>query len=422
MSDKNGAMGRRLAMVGIGLGLVVVTLLTFVDRSTFSEEALLLESIPAPTAIPTVAPTAVPTATATPTVVPTPTEIPLRSISLAFTGELLSHGGVIDQARRNGTPETSDYDYTPMFAAVAPLLKQADLALCHQETPISSSNTALSGYPVFNAPREIADGIAAAGWDGCSVSSNHAIDKGFQGVTETLDELDRAGLGHTGTARTEEERANPPIYDIGGISVGHMSWTYGTNGIPVPSSAPFSVNVTGVEAIKVEAAALRARGAEWIVLSIQWGNEYQRSPSSTQSAQARELLASPDIDLIIGAHVHVVQPAEVIDGELVLYGLGNFLSNQSPQSCNSCPPGSQDGMIFTVTVEEALDGSLSVMHAQVTPTFVDRSTYEIIPVAQRLADPDAALADTLRASWERTNEAVYLLDIDPTFLGIDPLS
>ena len=413
-------MRRRLFMLGAGLAVVVLMLLFALDRPTV-DEATLVQTSPLSTSTPAAEPTSFPPATVTPTVVPTPTEIPLRSITLSFTGELLSHGGIIEQARSNGTPDTSDYDYTPMFAAVAPLISVADLALCHQETPISSSNTALSGYPVFNAPREIADGIAAAGWDGCSVSSNHAIDKGFQGVTETLAELDRVGIGHTGTARSEEERANPPIYEIGGIAVGHMSWTYGTNGIPIPSSAPYSVNVTGVEAIKIEAAGLRARGAEWIVLSVQWGNEYQRSPSATQSDQARELLASPDIDLIIGAHVHVVQPAELIDGELVLYGLGNFLSNQSPQSCNSCPPGSQDGMIFTVTVEEALDGSLATTHAQVTPTFVDRSIYEIIPIAQRLADPDAALAESLRASWARTNEAVYLLGIDPTLVGIDPI-
>jgi len=374
-------------------------------------------AVAAPTATP------IPEPTPTPAPTPTPTPEPPRSVTLAFTGDLLSHGGVIEQARQNGT-ESLVYDYRPMFALVAPILQEVDLAICHQETPLSADNTNLSGFPIFNAPGDLATAVAEAGWDGCSVASNHALDKGLTGVTETLDMLDRAGLAHSGTARSEVEATTPTIYDVGGVGIGQLSFTYGTNGIPIPADAPWSVNVTTVDAVLAQAAAARAAGADFVVLNIQWGNEYQQAPSADQTELASTFLASPDIDMIVGAHVHVIQPAEVIDGELVLYGLGNFLSNQSPQSCSSCPAGTQDGMIFEVTVDEVSPGVFAATAAHITPTFVDRSTYEVIPVAQALADPATpdSLIAALEASYERTVQAVRALDVSTELVTIEPLA
>ncbi len=384
------------------VGLVVGAMVVFAVSAAFTggdpespDRAAVEILAPTPTPEPTPAPTPEPTA------VPTPTPVPPARFTMSFTGDLLSHGPVIEQARRNGADVGLEFDYGPMLAQITPLVSIADIAVCHVETPISSDNTALSGYPVFNAPRELADGIATAGFDTCSIASNHALDRGFTGITATLDQLDRVGVAHTGTARSAEEQSNPPIYDLGNAKVGHLSYTYGTNGIPVPSDAPWSINVTSIEGVLVQAAALRDAGADYTVLNIQWGNEYQQAPSAVQIEQATAFLESPDIDLIIGEHVHVAQPVDVINGKVVLYGIGNFLSNQSPQSCNSCPAASQDGMIFTVTVEETSAGAFETTHVNVTPTYVDRGFFEIVPVPQGLADPDVepGLADALRGSW-----------------------
>ncbi|MDH3752365.1 MAG: CapA family protein [Acidimicrobiia bacterium] len=407
-------MGRLGAFVAAMIvGFAVLIALTSGDE--VDEVAELAVAAPTATPIPEPTPTPAPT--------PTPTPEPPRSVTLAFTGDLLSHGGVIEQARQNGT-ESLVYDYRPMFALVAPILQEVDLAICHQETPLSADNTNLSGFPIFNAPGDLATAVAEAGWDGCSVASNHALDKGLTGVTETLDMLDRAGLAHSGTARSEVEATTPTIYDVGGVGIGQLSFTYGTNGIPIPADAPWSVNVTTVDAVLAQAAAARAAGADFVVLNIQWGNEYQQAPSADQTELASTFLASPDIDMIVGAHVHVIQPAEVIDGELVLYGLGNFLSNQSPQSCSSCPAGTQDGMIFEVTVDEVSPGVFAATAAHITPTFVDRSTYEVIPVAQALADPATpdSLIAALEASYERTVQAVRALDVSTELVTIEPLA
>jgi poly-gamma-glutamate synthesis protein (capsule biosynthesis protein) len=314
-----------------------------------------------------------------------------RRFTLAASGDILLHTTTQQDALAHGGG--SRYDFDPVFAEVAPLVSAADLALCHQETPVSADNTALSGYPVFNAPTEIAADLADAGYDGCSTASNHALDRGRAGVTATLDVFDAAGLGHVGTARSQQERDRPPIYDVGGVAVGHLSYAYGFNGIPLPADAPWLANLIDAETILTDAAALRDRGAAFVVVSLQWGAEYQAAPTADQQALAARLLGSPDVDLILGTHVHVVQPIDRIDGKYVAYGMGNFLSNQTER------PPTQDGVLLQFEVTEQPDGSFAVTAVRYTPTWVEHPGSRI------------ALASGSRypESYRRTTEALHLL-------------
>ena len=298
----------------------------------------------------------------------TTTTAPPRRFTLAASGDLLLHMPVVRSAA------TGDgYDFGPLFDEVRPVISAADLAICHQETPISRDSTGLSGYPLFNAPREIAEAAVGAGFDACEATSNHSLDQGFAGVVATLDVFDEVGLAHTGTARTAEEALNPPIYDVAGVAVGHLAYTYSFNGIPVPAEAPWLADLlypqVGPAAVLDDAAGLRARGAEFVVVSMQWGAEYQQAPTDEQRRWARDLLASPDVDLILGDHVHVVQPCEVIDGEYVHYGMGNLLSNQSPAAGLS--PSTQDGVIITFEVVEVAPGTFETASMTFAPTFVE---------------------------------------------------
>ncbi len=143
------------------------------------------------------------------------------------------------------------------------------------------------------------------------------------------------------------------------------------------------------------------------MLSIQWGVEYQIDPTAEQQALARQLLASPDIDLIVGHHTHVVQPIERIGSEYVIYGLGNLLSNQSPESCSTCPAGTQDGVVLVIDVERDDSGTLAVMAIDVIPTWVDRTNGHVI----RVVDPPSPAIETsvAQASAARTMSALDAL-------------
>ncbi|MDA9359576.1 CapA family protein [bacterium] len=349
---------------------------------------------------------------------PTPTPLPVISRTLVFTGDVLSHTPVIAQALRYGAAPEVDtagggvvpliYDYRPMFAELAPRLDRADLAICVLETPVSADNIGLDGYPTFEAPRELPDALAAAGYDGCSTASNHSFDRNVDGIHVTLDQMDRVGLGHAGMARSAAEAATPRIYDVDGVAVAHLSYTYSLNGFRLPEDQPWLVNLNEVDAIVDEATRAREAGADLVVLSIQWGNEYQRKPSAEQLSLAVSLTGSGMVDLIMGNHVHVVQPVAVVNDVPVVYGLGNSLSNQSD---NCCRTGTQDGVLVEATVIGNVDTGYRVSGLAFAPTWVDRSDYTIVDLLAALDDPDLDPSVRLvyERSFERTVEAMHLL-------------
>ncbi len=345
-----------------------------------------------PVSEPTSTPTPTPTPNPTPT--PTPTPTPPKKATLVFTGDILSHGPVIQRADYN-TGSFGTHDYTPMFAQVKPLLEEADLAICHLETPVSSDNLSLSGYPIFNAPQELPENLKEVGYDGCSTASNHSMDKGPSGVRSTITQLEKADLVWAGMARSAEEQQTPALYTTNGILIGHMSYTYGLNGFVLPADEPYLVNVIDEDQILSEAARMKSAGVDFIILSVQWGNEYQVNPSEAQTNLAESLLNSPNIDLIVGSHVHVIQPVGVFNDKYVIYGLGNFLSNQS---ANCCPAASQNGvMIYVDIVGTDLEG-YKVESLTFEPTRVDRSDFTIVPLSRVVEDEQ--ISSNLRSFYQ----------------------
>lgn len=341
---------------------------------------------------------------------PTPTPLPIEQRTLLFSGDVLSHTPVIATALAYGDGDQWPYDYRPMFDGVRDRLAAVDLAICVLETPVSPDNTGLDGYPTFNAPRELADALVDAGYDGCATASNHSMDRGPSGVRTTLEQMDRAGLGHAGMARSESEALTPTIYELDGVRVAHLSFTYGLNGFVLPADEPWLVDVNDVAAIHAQAERARGAGADLVVLSIQWGNEYQRTPSDAQYRLAREITALGSVDLIVGNHAHVVQPIAWVNDVPVIYGLGNSLSNQFD---NEYRTGTQDGVMVEATVAGNPDIGWSIELA-VAPTWVDRTSYTIVDLTTAL--DDSSLGEGQRAilqeSFDRTVEAVALLDAD----------
>lgn len=399
---------------------VVVALTLSQDRIEPSGETPLVVapglSTVAPTAaapVATTEPIPKPTAVPAPTPLALPTAVPVTEFTISFSGDILSHTPVIARAQANGN-EVLAFDYRPMFDAVRSRLTSADIAICVLETPLSPDNSDLDGYPAFNAPGDLADALIDAGFDGCATASNHSFDRGVTGITNTLDELDRVSLNHAGMARTVDEYESERFYRIGDATIAHLSFTYGLNGFVLPQDQPWLVDVTDPEAVLAKAAKARDAGADIVVLMLQWGNEYVTDPTAEQRALAERFTASPDIDLIVGNHAHVVQPIGRVNDKLVVYGLGNFLSNQPAPGY---PARTQDGMIVEVTFAGRPADGWDLDRVAVVPTWVDKATYTILPVKQTLNDASIAadLRSVLETSFARTTDAVSRLDADITF-------
>jgi poly-gamma-glutamate synthesis protein (capsule biosynthesis protein) len=339
------------------------------------------------------------------TAAPPTTLPPPKRISLLFGGDVLTHGPVVRSARAAGGGTA--YDFGPLFAPVAPIVSAADVAVCHLEVPVDDDNSSLSSYPRFTAPREVVAGLAAAGFDGCSTASNHSVDRGGEGIRTTLEVLDAAGLAHAGTGRTPEEAAAPAVHERNGFRVAHLSFTYGTNGLPLPPGAPWAVNLVDPARIVAEAAAARAAGADAVVVSLHWGQEYRAEPTAEQRAVADAIAASGAVELVIGHHAHVPQTIEQVGGTWVVFGLGNFVSNQTA-SC--CSPASEDGVLVRAELVTTGTGRATVERLGYVPIRVDRAGgHRVLPVVAALADPalrggvDPAV---LQAGLERTTSVV----------------
>ena len=192
------------------------------------------------------------------------------------------------------------------------------------------------------------------------------------------------------------------------MTVAHLSYTYAFNGGDAPADERYLSNIIDEGSILRAAAVAKAAGAEFVVVSLHWGAEYAAAPDAGQLDLGPRLLGSPSIDLVIGHGAHVIQPVARVGAEYIVYGLGNFLSNQAPESCTGCPPGTQDGVILELTVTEESAGDFLVTDIAHTPTWVDRTTYEVVPVLLDSGERDASL---LAASADRTAVALSALGV-----------
>ena len=340
-------------------------------------------------------------------------------VTIAAAGDILAHSRLNLTANAYAGGAEGAYDYTPMFADVTSPISEADLALCHLETPLSPDNTNLSvpDRLVFNTPREMADALVGAGFDGCEFASNHTMDMGIDGLAATEEVVREAGMGYAGPTADEERSGRAEVYEVpteeGTARVAHLAYTYtypnsGTPTTTIPGEAPWLVDASwpnlDSDGILEQAGAARDEGADFVVVSMHWGNEYQAQPTEDQTRIAGDLLSSGEVDLILGTHVHVIQPCEQVDGRHVIYGLGNFLSNQSPDTHASLAPATQEGMVATFTLTRDEDGEVS-SRMEYRPTRV-----EIVPGPQpgphviRLVSPE-----TYPQTWERTTATVDLL-------------
>jgi poly-gamma-glutamate synthesis protein (capsule biosynthesis protein) len=278
------------------------------------------------------------------------------------------------------------------------MIRAADLAICHLETPVAPPGGPYRGYPSFAVQPEIVDALAGAGYDLCSTASNHSLDDGTEGVIRTLDALDGAGIAHTGTYRTQAESAEPRIVDVGGIKVGHVAATFSLNGVPLPAGREWSVDVATVGGVQVPdvdgmlAAAARARaaGAEVVVASLHCCVEYRNDPTDAQVAAVRTLLASPDVDLVLGHHAHVVQPFEQIAGEWAAYGLGNHVAEHATRGYPT-----EDSVLARFTFTRGDDGRFAVTSAEAIPLRIELGTdaVRVVPAEPTSFDRIADVLD-----------------------------
>ncbi len=332
---------------------------------------------------------------------------PLRKISIAAVGDIMAHMPQINSAYRK---EKNIYDFRDHFSEVKPIFHASDLVIGNLETTLAGKDRGYSGYPMFNAPDELADALAWAGFDVLSTANNHSLDRGEKGLLRTLEVLVERGITPVGTHSSLEARNSPVIVERNGITIGLLAYTYGTNGIPIPNGKSYLVNLIDHQQMEEDITNLRPL-VDLVVICMHWGNEYQRQPHASQRSLANMLVAW-GADIILGSHPHVIQPAEFINDSFVIYSLGNFISNQRDRYRDS-------GVILTLEItKDPVDNKVSIERVSYIPTWVhkfrkdNRWNYRILPVEEYLTKYNSGQDryiekgeyERLQQVWKETRE------------------
>ena len=142
---------------------------------------------------------------------------------IAFTGDILSYLSQDKLAYNNKN------GYDSYFEGVAHILKDCDYVVGSLETTCSGSKL---GYTrdneSFNTPESILASLKKCGFNLLTTANNHCLDRGIQGLDNTIDAIEQEGLEHTGTFRNRSEKRYI-IKTIAGVQIAFVSYTYGTN-------------------------------------------------------------------------------------------------------------------------------------------------------------------------------------------------
>lgn len=227
--------------------------------------------------------------------------------------------------------ETHLYNYDDVFQYIKPVITSADIAIANFE--VTLAGPPYTGYPQFSSPADLAVAAKNAGIDYLVTANNHAADRGKKGIISTINKLDSIGIPHTGTFLNSSCRdsLSPLIIHKNGTSIALLNYTFSTNGIVVPE--PVIVNMLDKELITKDVNKAKGKKADFIILFLHWGTEYDTIPSKGQTDLAA-YFQSIGVDMIIGSHPHVLQKmiwmknSGTDKNEIVVYSLGNFVSNQ----------------------------------------------------------------------------------------------
>lgn len=340
-----------------------------------------------------------------------------RSAVIRSIGDIVMHNPLLKGAYNS---QDNSYDFSPYFSQIKDSMAAADYTVINVDGPMGGKKHAsYRGYPQFNTPPHLLYALVDCGVDMLTLANNHALDTYYDGLKDTIDNVESVGLDHVGAYRTQEEHDTPKVVVIGGIRVGITNYTVGTNNMAKRSDEEatlYGLRMVSNSNAPDDIQALRDAGAEVVIVYMHWGEEYLREVNNSIRNLAKKLVAA-GADVVIGGHQHVVLPCEyltVTDDSgashtgLVLYGMGNFLSDQRARYRDS-------GIIFEITLQDnPQTGKVEAVSPRYIPTYVQRtkgtSTYDyrVWPVGAVLDDPPSSISQDvltrIRQVWQEQQE------------------
>lgn len=321
------------------------------------------------------------------------------TFSLCAIGDIMCHNTQYQDAYNS---DSDSYDFSYVFDDISLYTKTADLCIGNLETTFAGKDRGYSSYPTFNTPDELASNLKKLGLDVLTTANNHCLDKGIDGLNRTIDILNDADISHLGTYKSQEERDTVLIKYVKGLKIAFINYTYGTNGITVPSDKTYCVNLIDNDLILKDINSAKEQNADIIVACMHWGTEYNTSPSSSQKETA-DFLFKNGVDIVLGGHPHVLQPMEkrtvmLDDGTtkdgFIIYSLGNFMADQNAKN-------TKDSIILDLTITKHVDGTVTIDKAEYIPIYLYKDSsskekkFKILNIEKSILNYDSGISTNI---------------------------
>ena len=321
------------------------------------------------------------------------------TFSLCAIGDIMCHNTQYQDAYNS---DSDSYDFSYVFDDISLYTKTADLCIGNLETTFAGKDKGYSSYPTFNTPDELASKLKKLGLDVLTTANNHCLDKGIDGLNRTIDILNDADISHLGTYKSQEERDTVLIKYVKGLKIAFINYTYGTNGITVPSDKTYCVNLIDNDLILKDINSAKEQNADIIVACMHWGTEYNTSPSSSQKETA-DFLFKNGVDIVLGGHPHVLQPMEkrtvtLDDGTtkdgFIIYSLGNFMADQNAKN-------TKDSIILDLTITKHVDGTVTIDKAEYIPIYLYKDSsskekkFKILNIEKSILNYDSGISTNI---------------------------
>jgi poly-gamma-glutamate synthesis protein (capsule biosynthesis protein) len=335
---------------------------------------------------------------------------------VSVVGDMMFHN---TQLFRAYDSQSRSFSFDGIFEYVAPYIETADYAFGNLETtlhgPYGSVNSVseynyygYSGYPRFNTPDSFLDELVSTGFDFMSTANNHCLDRGYDGMVRTIEKLDKAGIAHTGTFASFEEREAYEWVEVNNISFAVVNYTYSTNGLYLSDDLMPLVNNMElyqedlVQKLYDDVEAAEASGADYVVLMMHYGYEYHEHEDPNYQKPITYEAIRRGADIVFGGHPHVMQPVEVLysldeknyeEPKVIIYSLGNFISSQ--RNYKKYDGHTDIGVVFNVFFEQIDDGKPRISGIGFVPTYTLWQTDKImtIPTHEDYAGSELSLTE-----------------------------
>lgn len=417
------------------LVLIICFIVAFIT-ATLCLISIIKTNQPEPTPIETQAPPTEPTVPPTEETIPPTTTPPetepepvIYTATVGAMGDLLMHAPVFSSQYSAEVYKSGNYDFSSIFQYIQKDVTELDYAVANLETTLAGTDNGYpySGYPSFNCPDSLVDGVKNAGFDMLLTANNHSYDTNMTGYKRTISVIVENGLETLGTYATADA-TKWTVQNINNVNVGMLCYTYATDetndGRPILNGGYaikekdlcnyFTYNNLSKFYTEVEGylAEMEEAGADATMIFIHWGEEYQLKANSHQQKIAQKL-CDMGIDVIVGGHPHVVQPIDLLESTtdpshktVCIYSTGNAISNQRQGAIDAIKTAhTEDGILFSITFEKQDDGDAYIVGVDALPTWANmftnankRREYNIIPL-------DIDEIDSWKENFDLSNES-----------------